>query len=175
MRAVSSKGEEGCLSQPINLETPFLDILLNGNRICNSSAIIRKNALEDIGFLSEDPTISEDTDCWLRLGKAGYKFFFLDECLGYYWVGDNMSGSMKHFELTKNVYNKYMPEVPPEYQKQVKNRLNYILALKYYKIGKRKESISMFSKLLPVVDLKTKLKIVAYMLKIIFNIKFSYS
>ena len=67
----------------------FCDLLINGNALCNSSVVVKKNLLAEIGYLSEDPDLiaAEDYDTWLKLSKLTEKFCRLNHVLGYYWAG----------------------------------------------------------------------------------------
>jgi glycosyltransferase involved in cell wall biosynthesis len=67
----------------------FESLIERGNVLTNSSVVVRRSLLLDIGGLSEDPTLIawEDYDCWLRLAKLTDKFERLPEPLGWYWVG----------------------------------------------------------------------------------------
>jgi glycosyltransferase involved in cell wall biosynthesis len=63
------------------------DLVTVGNFIPNSSVIIKKSTLLNIGGISEDVRLRgiEDYDAWLRVAEAGGKFKFINKCLGTYW------------------------------------------------------------------------------------------
>lgn len=65
------------------------DLVCNGNALPNSSVVVRKAKLDEIGGLSEDPSLVgwEDFDCWLRLARAGCSFVRVPGSHGYYWIG----------------------------------------------------------------------------------------
>lgn len=65
------------------------DLIRNGNALPNSSVVVRKTRLDDIGGLCEDQYLVgwEDFDCWLRLAKSGCRFACVPGSHGYYWVG----------------------------------------------------------------------------------------
>lgn len=67
----------------------FIDLLTNGNTIWNSSVVVRRSFLEEIGGFSEEKDLvgSEDFDGWLRISKLTEKFERLETVLGYYWDG----------------------------------------------------------------------------------------
>ena len=74
----------------------YADLLMNGNAIVNSSVVIRRSLLLDIGGLSERPDLvaSEDFECWLRLAQVTEYFFRLPGPHGYYWyAGENTSSA----------------------------------------------------------------------------------
>jgi glycosyltransferase involved in cell wall biosynthesis len=71
------------------LPPAFKCLIERGNALTNSSVVVRRSLLLDIGGLSEDPGLIawEDYDCWLRLAKVTERFRRLREPLGWYWVG----------------------------------------------------------------------------------------
>ncbi len=85
------------------------DLLVNNNGIPNSSVVIRKSIVDVIGFISEDKNLIavEDSDYWLRATFVTNKFKFIDESLGAYWIGGNISVSEKQIVRENNLFNKY--------------------------------------------------------------------
>ena len=75
----------------------FVDLLSNGNAICNSSVVVRRRFLQEIGGFSEEEDLigSEDFDGWLRISKLSEKFERLESVLGYYWDGGGNLTSAK--------------------------------------------------------------------------------
>jgi glycosyltransferase involved in cell wall biosynthesis len=75
-------------SRPLRRNS-YEDLLENGNAIINSSAIVRKSSLTNVGYLSENQEIIswEDYECWLRLAKKLCRFKKVKGVLGYCWVG----------------------------------------------------------------------------------------
>lgn len=69
----------------------YSDLLLNGNTIVTSSVLLKKSVFTEVGGFSENTNRIgwEDYDLWIKLSKKNYKFGFLREILGYYWVGDD--------------------------------------------------------------------------------------
>ena len=67
----------------------FDDLLTGGNCVHNSSVVVKKRFLEQIGNLCENPEIRtwEDYDAWLRIAKITNKFHKVDKILGYLWLG----------------------------------------------------------------------------------------
>lgn len=73
----------------------FKSLIEHGNALTNSSVVLRRQLLLDIGGLSEDPALAswEDYDCWLRLAAVTEKFSRVSETLGWYWVGGGNTSS----------------------------------------------------------------------------------
>lgn len=91
----------------------FIDLLSNGNAITNSSVVVRRDFLQEIGGFSEERDLlgSEDFDGWLRISKLTEKFEKLEGVLGYYWIGGGNLTSAKTI-LSNHLYlmQKYKAE-----------------------------------------------------------------
>ena len=100
------------LARSRNLSFPvFEDLLLNGNGILNSSVLVRKELLEEVGLISCDTNkiTWEDYDCWLRISRKTNRFYYIEETLGYYWAaGGNMTTPDQNLKNAKSIYNKYI-------------------------------------------------------------------
>jgi GT2 family glycosyltransferase len=69
------------------VERPALiDLLVNGNALSNSSVLVRRRLLCEIGGLDESPEMvaAEDFNAWLRIARITEKFNYVPEVLGYY-------------------------------------------------------------------------------------------
>lgn len=93
------------------LKTPvFDDLIVNGSALNNSSVVVRKSILQEIGGLSEDINLVaiEDYDAWLRIARITEKFRRMPKTLGYWWAGGgNMSGperTIKCLETFEEIY-----------------------------------------------------------------------
>jgi glycosyltransferase involved in cell wall biosynthesis len=66
----------------------LIDLLLNGNTIANSSVVVRKRLLNQIGGIDENTQMiaCEDYNAWLRIAEITDAFSRIPECLGYYMV-----------------------------------------------------------------------------------------
>jgi glycosyltransferase involved in cell wall biosynthesis len=77
-------------------ENITIDLLKNGNAICNSSVVVRKSILDKVGFFNEGQEYIawEDFDLWLRISKITNHFVHISQPLVYYWFGGgNLSTS----------------------------------------------------------------------------------
>ena len=81
----------------------FDDLIRNGNNICNSSVIVKKDLLEKIGYISENPELvtCEDYETWIRLSKITDNFKRIPKTLGYYW--NNTENLSSHTQTIKNI------------------------------------------------------------------------
>ena len=144
-------------------------LFYDGNVLSNSSVVVRKSALEKIGYLSEDrDCISwEDFDTWLRLAKGNFKFRKLNGIYGYYWIGGgNISNPEQHLKNINSFTLKYVEE---------KNKIPwwcyYIRGTAFKELKKYDESISNFRLVLAntsslMIKLKSVIRIVQIFLTI---------
>ncbi|MEO8172302.1 MAG: glycosyltransferase [Sediminibacterium sp.] len=66
----------------------FIDLLVNDNAISNSSVVVRKKLLNQIGLLDENPEMAgaEDYNAWLRIARITDNLIYIPEFLGFYQV-----------------------------------------------------------------------------------------
>lgn len=84
------------------LKTPVLiDLLVGGNAIANSSAVVRKKLLDEIGRIDErkEMIASEDYNTWLRLAKVSERFLYIPKPLGFYLVHEK---NISHRDMSLN-------------------------------------------------------------------------
>ncbi len=96
------------LSSPV-----FDDLLAYGNGLLNSSVVVRKSFLIEIGGASEDLDLLgfEDFDTWLRISKLTDKFKRIPRTLGYYWLGGgNISTEDKYMYIIQAIKKRYALE-----------------------------------------------------------------
>lgn len=69
----------------------FKQLLINGNCIPNSSVVVKKSKIKEIGYIDEsvEKYSWEDYDAWLKLAQINIKFKRISKVLGYYWIGSN--------------------------------------------------------------------------------------
>jgi glycosyltransferase involved in cell wall biosynthesis len=87
------------------------NLLLGGNSIPNSSVLIKKTILQAVNLISEDQSkISwEDYDCWLKISALTNNFVYLDEDLGFYWLGGgNTSNPNRTLQNLESIYAYYI-------------------------------------------------------------------
>jgi len=85
------------------VRTPVLmDLLLRGNAIVNSSVVVRKSLLQQIGGINESVEMiaAEDYNTWLRIAQLTEQFVYLPCRLGYY-LTHNQSISQKDMSIPR--------------------------------------------------------------------------
>jgi glycosyltransferase involved in cell wall biosynthesis len=117
------------------LKEPILkDLLLSGNVIANSSVIVRKNLLEQIGLINESRKLvaSEDYNTWLKISKITDKFLYLPKKLGYYFVHDqNISHKNMSFSY-QEATQEFIPILNNAQKKKLEANIKYISGKFHY-------------------------------------------
>jgi len=120
------------------LKVPILlDLLVNGNAIANSSVVVRKKFLHEIGGLNEEPELvaSEDYNAWLRIALLTDKFTYIERILGYYLIHDD-AVSKKDMSISSRVaVNEFLPKLSSRNKLKVEGRLRYISGIYNYNNG----------------------------------------
>ncbi len=94
---------------PRELSSPvFDDLLINGNSLANSSVVVRKSIMQEIGEISEEPELvaMEDFDTWLRVARKTNKFSKIPLTLGYYWAGGGNVSNPERILLAMDAFTK---------------------------------------------------------------------
>lgn len=170
MKAVSNRGSNFRLQGKRCKNDVLTQMLISGNLMCNSSVAVRKQVLEDVGLLSEEPTLAgvEDCDCWLKIAKKGYKFNFISKSLGYYWLGNNYSASYKQLKKEELLVEKYIMDLPMDKRVLASKNLTFRKGRILHKLGDY-ENCSNFYRMSWGLSFSRNLKIlilyVAVMLK----------
>ncbi|HBY55643.1 MAG TPA: glycosyl transferase family 2, partial [Coxiellaceae bacterium] len=130
----------------------FNDLIINGNPIMNSSVVVRKNVLQEVGGLCEDAELVaiEDYGAWLRISQCTNKFRRIPNILGYYWCGGKNTGTPERTIANLSVFEQ-------RYSKDINNLcvgaagpwwINYSRGRAYYLLGdyiKAKKSLEKVS------------------------------
>jgi glycosyltransferase involved in cell wall biosynthesis len=103
------------------------DLIINGNGVINSSVILKKNIADLVGEITTDRALIavEDYDYWIRVAKKTSRFKYINKSFGGYWVGENMSYSVKQIDREKALLEKYMDELTPSEQKSAISRQQF--------------------------------------------------
>ena len=135
---------------------------LRGNPIPTSAALVRLSAFKSVSGMSEERGLIsvEDFDCWMSLAAKKCHFFFLNECLGNYWIGsDAISAvSLKQLEAQKLLYHRHCNSFNSAYSMAAESRKNYVLGLLHLRLGDAKSAIGELKEAtsLPTIGLRAK-------------------
>ena len=110
------------------LKKPVLmDLLVNGNPIANSSVVLRKKLLDQIGGIDENLKMiaCEDFHTWLRIAQITDAFSYIPKCIGYYGLS-SLGISRKDMSLpVKFVLVNYMHLLNRDEINKIRSRLDY--------------------------------------------------
>jgi glycosyltransferase involved in cell wall biosynthesis len=153
-------------TKSFQVHEPVYDCLINlGNALPNSSVVVKKKLLEEIGCLSEDyEMISwEDYDCWLKISQHTERFMRIKETLGFYAASE---GNISSEFLTKNYR---------EFQRRYHDdRVTVFSALFYYRIGRLFFNLRLYDEAIPKLVYSLSAGSMFIRLKSIFTIGVIY-
>jgi glycosyltransferase involved in cell wall biosynthesis len=114
--------------------------------ICQPAAFIRRRAIEKHGLLDESLHYCMDYEYWLRLGKAGARFAYLDEKLAgsrLYAETKTLGARVKVHEEINDMLKRTLGSVPPAWI------FNYAYAVTDERGGPKQPAISRRLRALP--------------------------
>lgn len=107
----------------------FKALLCTGMSVPNSSVVVRRALIEQLGGITENRELIsvEDYDTWVRISRLTERFVRLPECLGYYWLGGgNISAaSPKQISRIRTLYAQYIDELPLADRRRAEGFLDY--------------------------------------------------
>ena len=119
-------------------KTPLLDMLINGNPISNSSVVVRKILLDDVGGLNENPEMigAEDFNAWLKIARITNKFLYIPRFLGYYEFHANGVSRKDMSECYTSASNEFIENLDLKDQNQVTAHILYMKG-RYFMVYKK--------------------------------------
>jgi|TARA_B110001450_G_C17571227_1_gene460872 glycosyltransferase involved in cell wall biosynthesis len=153
-------------------------LYLNGNIIAQSSVVIKKRKIEQIGYFSEKKEMYgwEDFDAWIRLSIISDKFYFLNTVLGALWFGKS---NISNIELMKNnldsILNFYNSRCLSKYNFEIKSTwwFSYNQSLYYFKNKKFKNALN-YCKIIPNCDFRFYIRLLYFKYFSIYMINSSF-
>lgn len=91
-------------------KSAFLDLLLRGNAIPNSSVVLRRKLIDQVGKFDESREVCawEDYELWLRIANGGATFHRLKSCLGFYRDSPtSLSSTIKSLDSMTEIQSRY--------------------------------------------------------------------
>ncbi|QWD04210.1 glycosyltransferase [Polynucleobacter paneuropaeus] len=155
---------------------PLRHMATIGNPLATSAVVVRKSALDKVGGMDSQEALMalEDFDCWMRLAEAGTRFYFLNQCLGNYWVGGDAISAISErlIERQKFLFERHFALFDKAYQPQALARQNFVLGMVYLRLGNHFESALGYMNLaypLPTLRMAIKRLLVICWLKFKLN------
>ncbi len=147
--------------------------MTKGCALINSSVVVRKSILNQVGGISEDRSLiaAEDFDFWLRIALVTERFDYIPLSLGGYGMGSgNLTEvSEKQIERLNSLYNRNKVYLHNEDKIQAK-------AINSFNIGRIKEKMGLYDEALKlfkqtIVSATFKIKIKSILLILLIYIK----
>jgi len=98
------------INRSLDPRNPYNDLFWLGNGLSNSSVVIRKSKLQELGGFTEDPNClgAEDFHTWLGLARNGCSFSKLPDVLGYLiFDEDNLWSYSKQITALSAIFSEF--------------------------------------------------------------------
>jgi glycosyltransferase involved in cell wall biosynthesis len=144
------------------------DLLINGNFIPNSSVVIKKNILNPIGEISENPNLigAEDYNYLLRISKFTNKIKYINQTLGYYYISSNGVSRKNMATCHLEAVKEFLDECSRLNRKFVLANVSYINGKYNYLHSDLKNSKKLLYSSLKNGNISIKIKSIYLILKI---------
>ena len=131
----STSSRTGVVGFPPGRRGMLTTLLCKHNPIPLSSAVVRRQAIIDVGGF--DPTTLEDYDLWIRLALVGAQFFYADQVLGSYSLAkDNISAfTPEQVRIQKNFFDKTLSRLSGHDLDAANSHFSYLLCSYALKIN----------------------------------------
>jgi glycosyltransferase involved in cell wall biosynthesis len=120
------------------LKNPVVkDLLLKGNTIANTSVVVRKSLLEQVGGISEDAEliVAEDYNTWLKVAQITDRFIHIPLIMGFY-LSHHGGASRKDISLPLHIASREFVKILEPREKLIYDaNYRYTIALNSYKSG----------------------------------------
>jgi len=112
----------------------LIDLLVNDNAISNSSVIVRKSLLTQIGKLNESPEMAgaEDYNAWLRIAQITDKFLYIPEFLGFYQVHAKGVSRKDMTVCYRNAIKEFLPLLNQQQKSKIEATMFYMRGKHHY-------------------------------------------
>ncbi|WP_276091100.1 glycosyltransferase [Pedobacter sp. JY14-1] len=152
----------------------FKEILVSGNGIPNSSVVISRALIQQVGPISEDVNLIavEDTDYWIRVLKVSNKLLYVPQSLGAYWIDGNISISEKQISRQIYLMDKYKSDLSESELFIATSNLKYREARIYHRIKMYDQAVESYKQALSLPSVRWKFKAFVGFLGSSLRIKF---
>jgi glycosyltransferase involved in cell wall biosynthesis len=141
----------------------LVDLLLSGNLIANSSVVVRKKLLDQVGGINESVEMiaAEDYNTWMRIARLTDAFIHIPECLGYYLMHDGgISKKDMSFPHARAVAE-FVAELSSTCREKVAANVSYMSGKYYVSRGEYDRALEKFEYCRSKAIFSIKLKVAA--------------
>ena len=143
-------------------QSPFIDLMVNGNALANSGVAIKRNIIDQVGGLCEDRALvaAEDTDLWLRISRITNKFKYIPKSLGGYflWEGNATEVSEKQILRVKELSDRHVSFLSAEDRSRHELLLSYVLGRVKQRMGLLNDALGFLKISMRSSNIKLKFK-----------------
>jgi len=158
---------------------PFVDLLVRGDALPNSSVTIKKICFEKFGYLNEsiDYASVEDYDCWLNMAANDCKFYYINKTLGFYYLSKFSISLQTERSIHRNylLLSKYLPKLDENNKQFALGKFYYLAGSAMYADNNLEEAVKYFRKASSLVDLTLHFKRILKILMIALGIRLAKS
>ena len=90
---------------------------------------MRRETMKVAGYFNETPELVslEDFDRWLTIARIGGKFSFIDEVLGFYWIGEDNISTVRASMISRRdeLHRLQIESLPDEMREMAKSYFAY--------------------------------------------------
>jgi glycosyltransferase involved in cell wall biosynthesis len=122
------------------------NLLINGNFIPNSSVLIKKQILDQVGIINEEIEMvgSEDFNLWLRVSNYTNNVKYISKRLGYYYISSQGISQKNMTTSYKYALKDFINECNSHEKKLIEAHIHYMEArynIKYQNFDQIRKSI----------------------------------
>lgn len=112
----------------------FSKLLNNGNIIFNSSVVVKKDLLFDVGLLNENKSIiaAEDYNLWLKITKKSKNIIFINKKLGKYRIHKSSISNKNMYDCTFNAIKEFKKEININDKKYLLSNLSLVSSKNFF-------------------------------------------
>ncbi len=120
----------------------FVNLLVGGNVIGNSSVVVRKSLLDLIGGIDESKEIvaAEDYNTWLRIAQITDQFVYLPQNLGYYFIHNQSISQKDMSSVGRQAVSQFIPLLDAGERLKLESNFRYTAGRYNYLIGRDSEA-----------------------------------
>jgi glycosyltransferase involved in cell wall biosynthesis len=148
----------------------FKDLLLKGNTISTSSAVVRTSIIRDVNGMDESLEMVgiEDFNTWLRISRVSDGFKHIPKSLGFYRVHEENLSNKKQFAIPRPAFNEFLPLLSEKEVHRVESIYNYNFGRTEYLKGNLVNSKEFLVEALKHAQFEKKIKSLIMLSRILF-------
>ena len=148
----------------------FIDLLIGGNPIPNSSVMVRASLINKINGMCESPRMigAEDYNAWLKLSKLTNRYLYLPKKMGFYLVHAEGVSRRNNLLPTRYAIKEFIENLSESQKNELRLNLIYSIGRSCYLRGEYAKSKKYLKYSFCSIDLLRNIKIIYMMAKMIW-------